>query len=587
MVKKYLIGFMILVVLTASVYILIPDKVRIDVENTKTTIKVFENNSWVLAGTERTILYDGTKKMRASSRNVNYSIEDNFTTIQRTSYFKDGIIAIDIYEFDGSTKDVELYPISHQIRILGGQGKIFLYEVNDLYYEGETIKGIESPALFGHNIKIEWDLGNYYSKIFKYSKKDIGKLSVRYRIDSDDFMTYARLFDPPGDAWIDGTRKYRRDTNGTGNIATTKYDIFPLNAAVGDGTSNIDSAGSSEMFYGSFTDGVSNNSIYYNDDSDTILYSSSDESVCLFDTINGINTCSNPPSFSPSTYYTLDFSTGAVQDLMGNTNLTNTGATRGTSAVLYKGATFGTGDYMNGTITKGSMDNSIIMGYIKPTGTSGNTYLGCFADDTTLGHIGVKATTFNDSHFSIQTVTNNGTTSFSHTVYGPVPKDVWYHVFVEFTNSTYATLFVDGVEEDSSFVTFTGGFDMSVETFSIGECITGGGDIGTPSAIIDDVRTMYSATYSSAVPDFYLGLTTTILGAEEAGQCSPTLNANWVITDAQICDGVSVTTGTGSVVVNTGGDLILINGAIVTASGLEINKDGEAIFLDSTSQLRI
>ena len=189
-------GFMILVVLTASIYILLPDKVRIDVEGTKTTFKVWENGQWVLAGTERTILFDGTTKMRAKSRNIEYFINGNKTKIVRTANFKQNITAIDTYLFDGTTKDVGLYPISHDVEIINGIGKIFVYEVNDLEYFGETIKDISSPQTFGHNMKIEWQDGNYYSKIYKYKNKDIGKLTIKYRLNEAYEKFNVRLFDP-------------------------------------------------------------------------------------------------------------------------------------------------------------------------------------------------------------------------------------------------------------------------------------------------------------------------------------------------------------------------------------------------------
>lgn len=197
MVNKYLVGFLTIVLLLASVYIVLPNKVRIDVGNTYTTIKVWENNSWVLGGTERTILMDGTKKMRAKSRNVESFIVGNVTTIIRTANFKDNITAIDTYIFDGNTKSVILFPISHEVNIINGEGKIFLYEVKNLEYRGETMNDVHPPMHFGHQMKIEWEDNNYYSKIFKYKGKDEGKLSVRYRINSSDFTRQVRLFDPP------------------------------------------------------------------------------------------------------------------------------------------------------------------------------------------------------------------------------------------------------------------------------------------------------------------------------------------------------------------------------------------------------
>ena len=137
--------------------------------------------------------------MRANNRVVNYTVdlESNKSTIFRYAYFKEGIIAIDTYEFDGNTENIETVPVSHEIRVLNGQGKIIVYEVNDLLYTGETIKDISSPQSFGHNMKIEWEDGNYYSRIWKYAGKDVGKLEVKYRPDSDDYSKNVRLFDPP------------------------------------------------------------------------------------------------------------------------------------------------------------------------------------------------------------------------------------------------------------------------------------------------------------------------------------------------------------------------------------------------------
>ena len=109
--------------------------------------------------------------------------------------------------FDGGTKNVELFPISHTIKIINAKNAqtelnkntefILVYEVKDLLYSDETINGISSPQEFGHKMKIEWEEGNYYSKIYKYSGKDEGKLTIKYRIDSNDFEKDVKLFDPP------------------------------------------------------------------------------------------------------------------------------------------------------------------------------------------------------------------------------------------------------------------------------------------------------------------------------------------------------------------------------------------------------
>jgi len=204
---KLYVGFLTVVILLTSIYIFLPNNVRIDVGKTYSTFKVWENESWVLAGTERTILMDSSAIMRAKSRNVEYFIEDNITTIIRTANFKNNITAIDTYMFDGGTKNVELFPISHTIKIINAKNAqtelnkntefILVYEVKDLLYSDETINGISSPQEFGHKMKIEWEEGNYYSKIYKYSGKDEGKLTIKYRIDSNDFEKDVKLFDPP------------------------------------------------------------------------------------------------------------------------------------------------------------------------------------------------------------------------------------------------------------------------------------------------------------------------------------------------------------------------------------------------------
>ena len=68
--QKYYLGFLILVILTSSVYIMLPDSVRIDIEPTKSTFKVWENDSWVISGVEYVNLFDGAAKMRAKNRSI-------------------------------------------------------------------------------------------------------------------------------------------------------------------------------------------------------------------------------------------------------------------------------------------------------------------------------------------------------------------------------------------------------------------------------------------------------------------------------------------------------------------------------------
>jgi len=195
MVKKIWIGtLMLLVILTASVYLVFDDKFKIVVGNTNTQYFVYED-SWVLAATEYVNLYDGTTKMRASSRNVNYSIEDNITKIVRTSTWKDNITTIQTYSFESNETDIKRVPINNTFECYNCQGKIVHYEIKDILYEGVT-KLITSPFSFGHNMAISWQDGAYYSKVFQQSVAS-DKIIIKYR-PTKDYETYeVRLFDPP------------------------------------------------------------------------------------------------------------------------------------------------------------------------------------------------------------------------------------------------------------------------------------------------------------------------------------------------------------------------------------------------------
>ena len=70
-------------------------------------------------------------------------------------------------------------------------------------------------------------------------------------------------------------------------------------------------------------------------------------------------------------------------------------------------------------------------------------------------------------------------------------------------------------------------------------------------------------------------------------QCSPTLDEDWEISDEQICDAVEVQTGTGIIKILSGGNLTLINGANVSAAGLELLTTGDQVFINIDSEVRL
>ena len=187
-------GVLILVILTSSIYIMLPDKVRIDVQKTKTLISVFENDKWVLGATEFLNLFDGTTKMRAKSREVTNKTEGNLITITRTSKWKDNITTIHDYTFDFTISDVGLIPIEEKLYCYNCQGKIVHFEYRDILYDGLTREAI-SPESFGHNIKIEWQDGYEWAKVYQ-QKVASDKLIIRYKPKSDYEVYNVRLFDP-------------------------------------------------------------------------------------------------------------------------------------------------------------------------------------------------------------------------------------------------------------------------------------------------------------------------------------------------------------------------------------------------------
>lgn len=191
---KYLSVFLVMVLLTYSIYIFMPDKVKLVVGTTNSKFYVWEDDSWTLSATEYVKLFDGTKKMRASSRDVQSATNGDITTIVRTSYWKDNIKTIDTYIFDSTVTDEKLFPISHDVEVINAVGKIVHFEYRDILYTGET-RLATSPERFGHKMVVEWQDGAYYAKIFQ-QKVASDKLIIRYRPTSDYEVYSVRMFDP-------------------------------------------------------------------------------------------------------------------------------------------------------------------------------------------------------------------------------------------------------------------------------------------------------------------------------------------------------------------------------------------------------
>jgi len=217
--KVWLSSFLVMVILASSIYFVLPDKVRIDIEKTRTKYSVWINDSWDLAATEYVNLYDGSKKMRAKSRELNNWTDGYYVYVSRTSKWKENITTIQTYVFDPNTPKEELTPLKNIFECMNCEGKIVHYEVRDISYNGAT-KEITSPFSFGKQMKIEWQDGAYYSKVFQ--QKSVDKIIIKYRPQQSHEVYRVRLFDPPiVTAYIDGTSADADVEMGPVNISGT------------------------------------------------------------------------------------------------------------------------------------------------------------------------------------------------------------------------------------------------------------------------------------------------------------------------------------------------------------------------------
>lgn len=203
--KKYILGTLLILVAFSIIYISLNNTVRMRVDQDKTTfyVKLLDNNGepygrWLVSGREYNFLMDGTSKMHRDVSNIKVNIfidkENNHTTITRITPYKRGPIIIDTYEFDGNTKDVKIFPVSHKIRIINGSNYFYRYEVKDLDYGGVTKKLIDETELsFGMRMKLTLQEDYRWAWIYKD-----GLVRAQYNIASDDEVFNIRLFDPVG-----------------------------------------------------------------------------------------------------------------------------------------------------------------------------------------------------------------------------------------------------------------------------------------------------------------------------------------------------------------------------------------------------
>ncbi len=228
--------FMVLVILSTGYYVLLPDKVRIDFQNTRNLYSVFENGNWELAATEYVYLFDGTSKMRAKNRSNYQIIQGDNLYIHKIANYKEGIIVEETLVFDTSSGDVKSFPKERTVLCHNCEGKIIQFELRDILYNGET-KSITSPFSFGHKMKLEWQEGAYRQKVYQ-QKVASDKIILRYR-PVESIETYrVRLFDPDTLTLHLPAANYFNDTqlqhslffNCSANFNVTQIDLYMTNS---------------------------------------------------------------------------------------------------------------------------------------------------------------------------------------------------------------------------------------------------------------------------------------------------------------------------------------------------------------------
>ena len=206
---KQISAVLLIVIAITMTQVTFNDNYKIRVYGDTTKYLSLIDGHWSIVATETNNLFRGTTKLGKSSTNrltvTDYNYDTNITTITRQLTYRnvgDDPTIIDTYTFYGNTSDIEDVPISHTVDIYNATGLIYEYLVEDLSYDGDTVKDIESPQEFGNNIKISYDDDYYYSKIYKYLLETKGKLIVRYRINSDYESYNMRVYDPPKNDWV-------------------------------------------------------------------------------------------------------------------------------------------------------------------------------------------------------------------------------------------------------------------------------------------------------------------------------------------------------------------------------------------------
>lgn len=177
--------------------------------------KFIEDEGFVLAADEYIKIIDGTKIMRAKSREqLNWS-DENYWYYQNIAYYKENITTYETFKFRIDESNIESTPLKRSFECHQCMNKFVQFEIRDILYEGET-KKITSPFSFGHNMNIEWEENEDFSWAKVYQQKSSDKIIVKFKANEEFEQYNVRLYDP---LWFNSSWSYYKEiTNLTGNI---------------------------------------------------------------------------------------------------------------------------------------------------------------------------------------------------------------------------------------------------------------------------------------------------------------------------------------------------------------------------------
>ena len=198
MVETKKIGNLILKILVASLVITMPFLVQILVTPTYNEFSVYQDGEYVRVARETVNVWDGSAKMRAKSRTLEYTDLEGILQVTKTAYYKDNITVTQVMLFDKISTDVELFPLNSYVECENCEGKILSFTYEKLL---DTLNNsdIISPFSFNPNMILEWQDGAYYAKSKHYTTVQ-DKIIIKYKPLEELELYYVRLFDPIADA---------------------------------------------------------------------------------------------------------------------------------------------------------------------------------------------------------------------------------------------------------------------------------------------------------------------------------------------------------------------------------------------------